>query len=178
MPKGTAVVAAFSLLAASAAALVAQAAETPLARLELGAKRVGWDGIEIGMSLVQVERRSGQAISIEPTGKPGCRAATVDLERNTLHLTLDLNGVKPGAKVERIFVHFEGYQVAAKREDLVAELRRLAPAAVYLPPADDPGMAEADDPRPAYSLPGAADSVLRLLPRFGLVLASRGCLGS
>ncbi len=177
MPKGTAVVAAWSLLAAGAATLAAQATESPLARLEIGAKRVGWDGIELGMSLIQVERRSGQAIAIEPTGKPGCQAATVNLDRNTLQLTLDLNGVKPGAKVERIFVHFEGYQLAAKREDLVAELRRLAPAAVYLPPADDPGMTEADDPRPAYAVPGAADPVVRLLPRFGLVLASRGCLG-
>lgn len=178
MPRGTAVVAGLSLFFGSVAALAAQATETPLARLEVGAKRVGWDGIALGMSLVQVERRSGQAIAISPTGKTGCQAASVQLDLNTLHLALDFNGVKPGAKVERIFVHFEGYQLAAKREELVAELRRLAPQATYLPPADNPGMLEADDPRPAYSLPGAAGSALRLMPRFGLLLASRACLGA
>lgn len=180
--KAIAVVVGASLpvLVAQAAVVAGQQAgtrvEPALARLEVGAKRAGWDGIELGMSLVQVERRAGQTLAVTPTGKPGCGAAKIELDHHSLQLSLDLDGAKPGAKVRRILVRFEGYQIAAGRADLVEELRGMAPGIVYLPPSGSPETIEADDPRPTYLLPGAAGSAVRLMPRFGLLLASRDCL--
>jgi hypothetical protein len=163
-------------LAVGAASLLAQASETPLARLVVSDKRVGWDGIELGMSVVQVERRLDTSLALSAT-KRSCGAFLVDVERNTLRLTLGFPSAKPGAKVESIYVNFEGYQVLADRDKLVAELKRVAPAATFLPSAREPELTEATAPNPAYSLGVPGDFVAVVEPGAGLRLTTGACAG-
>ena len=91
------------------------------------------------MSSVQVERRIGVTLAMNQgsssSAAESCRKFTVTVERDTLLLTLGFPSSKPGAKLQSIYVHFEGYQVTAKQEALVAELKEKIPGASYLPPA-------------------------------------------
>jgi len=163
-----------------AGSLLAQATETPLARLETAGGKVGWDDITLGMSSVQVERRTGVTLAMQesPASTAGktCRAYTVTVERGTLRLTLGFPTSKPGAKLQSIFVHFEGYQVTAKQEALVAELKVRLPGVSYLPPSGGAPSTEAADPAPAYLIPGAGGYAARLVPGGGLWLTLRDCL--
>lgn len=160
-----------------AGALLAQATETPLARLEAKAGKIGWDGVSLGMSSVQVERRTGITLAMQanPSAAGSCRAFLVTVERGTLRMTLGFPTSKPGAKLQSLYVHFEGYQVTAKRDALVSELKERIPGAAYAPPNLVPPPAEADDPAPSYFVPGS-DAAARLVPGDGLWLTLRECL--
>ncbi len=163
-----------TLLAASA---LAQASETPLAELEAAAGKAGWDGLTLGMSSVQVERRTGITLAMRSgsSSSGGCQAYTVTVERNTLNLSLGFPSSKPGAKLQSIYVRFEGYQITAKQEALVAELKERIPGASYRPPKLAPPPAEADDPAPVYLIPGS-EYAARLVPGDGLLITLRSCL--
>jgi hypothetical protein len=169
-------------MALAAGALVAQAAESPLQHLEAGEGRAGWDGIALGISAVQAERRVGATLAMEPAAKGTampCEAFTVTVERGTLRLKLGFPTAKPGAKLQSIYVHFEGYQVTARPEALVAELKARIPGATYLPEGGSSSAAnptEADDPTPTFLLPGAQEYVARIAPGDGLLLTLRSCL--
>jgi hypothetical protein len=139
-------------------------------------KKVGWDGVELGMSVVQAERRVGLTLALAPSGTKPCGGFAVDVERGTLRLTLGFPSARPGAKVETLYVHFEGYQVLAKRGDLVEELKRIAPQATYSAPREYPDLPEADAADPVFLLPGDANAALRIEPGKGLLLARRDCV--
>ena len=162
-----------------AGALLAQATETPLARLEAAGGKTGWDGITLGMSSVQVERRTGVTLAMQSSSgssKAGsCRAYTVSVERDTLRLTLGFPSSKPGAKLQSIFVQFEGYQVTAKLEALVKELKEKVPGVSYQPSKLSPAPTEADDPAPTYLIPGS-EYAARLVAGDGLWVTLRSCL--
>jgi hypothetical protein len=162
-----------------ASSLLAQATESPLADLEVDKGKVGWDGITLGMSVVQVERRTGLTLALQDGGGTStfsaCRAYLVSVERGTIRLTLGFPSAKPGAKLQSIYVHFEGYQVTAKREPLIAELKRLIPGVSYMPQTGTPPHSEPDDPTPEYDLPGG-EYAARLVPGDGLWLTLRDCL--
>lgn len=163
-----------------AGSLLAQASETPLARLEAEDGKAGWDGIVLGMSSVQVERRTGVTLAMQAnagsTAAAGCRSYTVTVERGTLRLILGFPSSKPGAKLQSIYVQFEGYQVTAKPEALVAELKEKLPGASYLPAGGTAPPAEADDPSPTYLIPGTGGYAARLVPGAGLWITLRNCL--
>ena len=163
-----------------AGTLLAQAAETPLARLEVEDGKVGWDGLSLGMSIVQVERRTGVTLAMQSAGgkvaPTGCRAFLVGVERGTLRMTLGFPSAKPGAKLQSIYVHFEGYQVTARSEALVAELKSKVPGASYMPQTGTPPHTETEDPAPEYDLPGKGGYAARLVPGDGLWLTFRECL--
>ena len=160
-----------------AGALLGQPTETPLARLEVAGGKVGWDGIALGMSSVQVERRTGVTLAMQPApgAAPSCRAYAVAVERDTLSLMLGFPTSKPGAKLQSIFVRFEGYQVTARQEALVEELKERVPGAAYQPPNQTPPPAEAADPAPVYLIPGT-EFAARLVPGEGLWITLRSCL--
>ncbi|MBP9146571.1 MAG: hypothetical protein KBF21_09030 [Thermoanaerobaculia bacterium] len=162
-----------------AGSLLAQATETPLAQLEFEKGKAGWDGISLGMSIVQVERRTGLTLAMQGgEGKPsdsGCKAYLVGVERGTLRLTLGFPSAKPGAKLQSIYVHFEGYQVTAKSAELVAELKSRIPGVTYMPQTGIPPHTEPDDPAPEYYLPGNIYAA-RLVPGDGLWLTLADCL--
>ncbi|MEO8196633.1 MAG: hypothetical protein ABI689_07915 [Thermoanaerobaculia bacterium] len=160
-----------------AGSLLAQASETPLAELEAGAGKAGWDGLALGMSSVQVERRTGITLAMQPGSSSGggCRTYMVTVERNTLSLSLGFPSSKPGAKLLSIYVRFEGYQITAKQEALVRELKERIPGASYRPPKLAPPPSEAADPAPVYLIPDS-DYAARLVPGDGLWITLRSCL--
>ncbi|MEO7793921.1 MAG: hypothetical protein ABIV06_04045 [Thermoanaerobaculia bacterium] len=162
-----------------AGSLFAQAAETPLARLEADGGKFGWDSITLGMSSVQVERRTGVTLAMQERSasstEGACMAFSVTVERGTLRLTLGFPSSRPGAKLQSVYVHFEGYQIAAKREALVRELKEKVVGATYQPPKIQPPPAEVDDPAPSYLLPGG-EYAARLVPGDGLWITLRECL--
>jgi hypothetical protein len=162
-----------------AGSLLAQATETPLADLEFEGGKAGWDGISLGMSIVQVERRTGLTLAMQggsgTSSESGCRAYLVGVERGTLRLTLGFPSAKPGAKLQSIYVHFEGYQVTAKSAALVAELKSKIPGATYMQQTGTPPHTEAEDPAPEYDLPGGVYAA-RLVPGDGLWITLAECL--
>jgi hypothetical protein len=158
------------------AAAPARAAD-PLEGLEISAKRIGWDGIELGMSFVQAERRFGTTLPLteNPNGK--CGRFVSASERSGLSIQVGFPSTKPGAKIETMFVRFEGQQVTVDAAALVASLRAKAPDATYVPDEDLPATTEADHPAPSFELTrGDEHWVIQLRPRDGLFLARRDCL--
>jgi hypothetical protein len=165
-----------SLAAASLVATLALAQATdPIAPLEVVKGRLGWGGLDLGMSLVQIERKVGGTLAIDARrDRPVCSAYAADAEVGDLHLVLGFPSARPGARLESIWVQFEGYQVAASAGDLGAALRGHVPGVTYVGSA--PGLDEADDPRPTYAVPVDPPAVVRFAPRDGVQLALRSCL--
>lgn len=164
------------VLAAPALAAQNDPGGDPLEGLEAGAGWVGWDGIRIGMSLVQAERRFGGALSLTEVPGSRCGRFAASAERDGLDLRVGFPVAKPGAKVESLFVRFEGYQVVATAAQLAASLKAKLPAARYLPDPSTPDRPEADDPAPVYELPGPTPLVVALRPRDGLLIGPPDCV--
>lgn len=158
------------------AAVPARAAD-PLGGLEVSAKRIGWDGIELGMSFVQAERRFGTTLPL--TENPGARCGRFvsGSERGGLSIQVGFPSSKPGAKIETIFVRFEGQQVNADAAALVAALRARLPDARYVPDEDMPATTETDHPAPTFEVVRSEGTfAIQLRPRDGLFMARHDCL--
>ena len=158
------------------ALLLAQPAESPLAGLRVEEKKVGWEDVELGMSVVQAERRTGTSFAMSKTPTGRCQSYAVDVDHHSARLTLGFPSAKPGAKLEWIYVRFSGYQSLAKRADLVAELKRLAPGATYFAPPAHPDLKEEEAADPTFALPGEGGWGARIEPGAGLLLGRRECL--
>jgi len=145
----------------------------PLGLLTLEKGKLGWDGVELGMSLVQAERRVGSTLSVDRYDQ-SCPAYVTQAERNGLQLTLGFASPKPGAKIEWLRVRFEGIQVLASGAELMAALRELLPEAKW---RQEPGVSEEDDLRPTFEIAGKKETlIVRLLPREAMILTTPDCL--
>jgi hypothetical protein len=150
-----------------------------LDKLEIADGKLGWDGVTLGMSLVQAERKLGVTLGLDKGVASGCPAFVASAQRNGVTLTLGFPSAKPGAKVEWLRVRFGGEAlVVASAAELVAALRAKHPAAAWIRPADQPELAEADDYTPAYEIGGGKEPfVVEFVPRESLTLALRRCAG-
>lgn len=148
----------------------------PLADLEVTKDGVGWNGIRIGMSLIQAERRLGGTLALEGHEKARCGKFAAGAEREGVNLSVGFPAAKPSAKIETMFVQFQGDQIVARAAELVASLHQRIPTARYLPDASFPDRAEAEDPSPRYEVPGDSPVILHLRPHDGLVIARAECL--
>jgi hypothetical protein len=158
----------------------ARAADPPglLDLLEVEGGKLGWDGIQIGMSLVQAERKLGVTLALDKGVASGCPAYVAGGQRRGASLTLGFPSPKPGAKIEWLRVRFAGEaQVVATGAQLAAALRDKHPAAQWIPPGDQPGIAEADDYTPAYTIEGKEPLAVEFVPSESMTLALRRCLG-
>jgi hypothetical protein len=168
---------AMALAAAASTARAEDAAQAdPLAGLEADDSGAGWAGIHLGMSLVQAERRFSVALALREVDDTRCGRFVAIAERGGLALTAGFPSARPGAKIETLFVRFEGYQVLASGAELVASLKAKVPSARYLPDSDLPDRPEADDPAPVYELPGKTPAAVQIRPKDGLLFASLPCL--
>lgn len=147
----------------------------PLAGLEASADGVGWDGIRLGMSLVQAERRFGVTLALDGRPKARCAQFVAGAERGGLNLSVGFPTAKPGAKIDTIYVQFEGYQVAANTQTLVASLKRKIPTARYLPDPARPERTEAEDLSPKYAVDGKVPAVIHLRVRDGVMITRPEC---
>jgi hypothetical protein len=148
----------------------------PLARLDLDP--AGWDGIRLGMSLVQLERRLGTTLPLSPRGaQPVCSAFATQGDYDGYRLVLGFAAAKPGAKLESLWVQFSGAEAGASAAALGDALRRRAPTATYVPAAGAPPGSEATDAKPAFDLPGKSAARVRFTPRDGVLIALAGCGG-
>jgi hypothetical protein len=175
---GLAVLVTLGILAGAAGPGAAQQAadEDPLAGLEVSAEGVGWSGVHLGMSLVQAERRFGTTLALEAGSKGKCGKFVAGAERDGLNLSVGFASPKPGAKIETLYVQFEGYQVAADAQHLIASLRRKAPEARYLADPDLPDRNESNDPSPKFEVDGKIPVVIHLRTRDGLMISRRDCV--
>src|SRR5690606_24504820 len=125
--------------------------------------------IELGMTFVQAERRFGTTLPL--TENPGARCGRFvsASERGGLSIQVGFPSARPGARIETMFVRFEGDQVNADAAALIAALRARAPDATYLPDADLPGTTEADHPAPSFEVTRDGQAwVIQLRPRDGM----------
>jgi hypothetical protein len=147
----------------------------PLARLDLGPP--GWDGLRLGMSLVQLERRLGVTLPVSPgAGQPVCSRFATRGDYDGYRLVMGFSAAKPGAKLESLWVQFGGAEAGAAATGLASALRKRMPQATYLPDPLDPAASEAADVRPIYALSGEPAAVIRFFPRDGALIALRSCL--
>lgn len=137
---------------------------------------LAWDGIRLGMSIPQIERRVGATIAIERSKEGGCPAYVARAEHHGLSLTIGFPSPKPSGKVEWLMVRFEGHQIQASGADLVASLKKKIAGVEWLPPAEPAGIPESDDLEPDFAVPGKEPQVVRFYPRESMLLAKKSCL--
>jgi hypothetical protein len=149
-----------------------------LSKLTLEDGFLAWDGVRLGLSLVQSERKLGLtlALSRNPETNP-CAKFITEAQRGGLTLTLGYTSPKPGAKIAWLKVRFEGEQIASSASDLAAELRARFPEASWIKPAGSPDLVEADDLSPTYLIPGKEPQAIRFAPREWMELATPACFG-
>ncbi len=156
---------------------MAGAAEDPLAGLEISTKGVGWQGLLVGMSYVQAERRASSTLPLTERRGARCGSFVSGAERGGLFLQLGFSGSRPGDKIETIFVRFEGYQIAATTRELVESLRQKSPNVTYRPDPAAPDAEEADDLAPVFHVEAGKETyAIQLRPRDGILIARGGCL--
>lgn len=145
-------------------------AEEPLARLEVR-PAPGWNGLRIGMSLVQLERRLGATLGIEDArDQPVCSRYAAQADHDGYRLVLGFAAAKPSAKLESLWVQFAGAESSLSPAALEAALTKRVPDAERL----EDGSPEA--PRPTYLVAADPAVAVRLFPGDGLLLARRDCL--
>src|SRR5262245_13584528 len=170
--RGMAAVCAIAALVSAAAAA---APGQLLRRLETAP--AGWDGIRLGMSLVQLERRIGETLSIAPAqASPVCSRFASRATFQGYGVVLGFASAKPGAKLESLWIDFDADEVGATVRELAAALRSRVPAASHAPDASRPAASEEADPTPTYVLPGDPPVAVRFTPRDGALIALRTCL--
>jgi hypothetical protein len=172
-------VTAAALLAATGAPPLAAQPGQALSKLALEDGLLSWDGVRLGLSLVQSERKLGVTLALakNPETNP-CAKFVTEAERGGLTLTLGFASPKPSAKIAWLKVRFEGEQIASSASDLAAELRARFPGAEWIRPANRPDLAESDDLSPAYSVPGGKEpQAIRFAPREWMELATPNCFG-
>jgi hypothetical protein len=159
-----------------ATASLAQAAD-PLAGLELTEKRIGWDGVGLGMSKVQAENRFGLPLSLMEKPRARCGRFVVAAEREGQVLEVGFTDARPAAKIEDLNVRFEGEQAQAGMADLLASLLKIAPDATYVPDPQFPEQTEATDPAPVYRIVRRKQSLaVQLRPGDGVRVTASDCL--
>jgi len=175
--RGTLAGIALACAVASPPPLAAQSGQA-LSKLALEEGLLSWDGIRLGLSLVQSERKLGLtlALSKNPETNP-CAKFVTEAERGGLTLTLGYASPKPGAKIAWLRVRFEGEQIASSARDLAAELRARFPGAEWIHPAAKPDLVETDDLSPTYLIPGKEPQAVRFAPREWMELAAPSCFG-
>ena len=146
-------------------ALLAQGGGEALDPLVLDDGLISWDGIRLGMTIPQIERRVGATVAIQKSPEPGCPTWIAAAEHHGLSLTIGFPSPKPSAKAESIRVRFEGNLIQASGPDLVAALLKKFPDARWLPPKEPAGITVEDDLEPDFSIPGKEAQVVRFYPR-------------
>lgn len=175
---GRAMAAAVLIAGLGAPPIAAQGGQA-LSKLAIEDGYLSWDGIRVGLSLVQSERKLGVtlALSKNPEANP-CAKYITEAERGGLTLTLGFASPKPSAKVAWLKVRFEGDQIASSASDLAAELRARFPTAEWIRPANQPDLVETDDLSPTYTVPGGKEAqAIRFAPREWMELAAPTCFG-
>jgi hypothetical protein len=165
-----------SSLVLGAAALLAQGGG-PLDRLTVDDGLLAWDGIRLGMTIPQIERRVGATIAIQKSKEPGCPLWIADADHHGLGLTIGFPSPKPSGKAEWLRVRFGSELIQVSGRDLVEAFKAKFPTAEWLPPKEPAGIAEEDDLEPDYLVPGKEPQVVRFSPREAMILAKRACLG-
>lgn len=157
---------------------VAQSGQA-LAKLSLDDGRLSWDGVRLGMSLVQAERKLGVTLALGKKQEPNpCAKFVAEADRGGVRLTVGFASPKPSAKIVWLHVRFGNEQVAASASELAAEIRARFPGAAWVRPANQPDLVESDDLAPTFDIPGGDEpQAVRLAPREALELAAPGCLG-
>ncbi len=157
-------------------ALVAQSGEA-LDRLTIDDGFLSWDGVRLGMTIPQIERRVGSTVAIRRSKEPGCPVWVAEAEHHGLSLIIGFPSPKPSAKVEWLRVRFEGNLIQASGADLVAALHKKFPEATWQAPKEPAGISEGDDLEPDFAIPGKEPQAVRFYPREAMVLAKSSCLG-
>jgi hypothetical protein len=176
--RRAATAAALVVAVGGASPLTAQTGQA-LSKLAIEDGFLSWDGIRLGLSLVQSERKLGVTLALtkNPETNP-CAKFVTEAERGGLTLTLGFTSPKPSAKIAWLKVRFEGEQIASSGSDLVAELRSRLPGVEWIRPANQPDLAESDDLSPTFTVPGGKEpQAIRFAPREWMELATPNCFG-
>lgn len=152
-------------------------ASNVLSRLAIEDGFLAWDGLRVGMSLVQAERKLGVTLALERHREASCPAWIANADYRGQSVTVGFPSPKPGAKIQWIRVTFRGALVQAGANELVAAIHERLPSAVWVPPGEQPGLTEADDLEPDFAIEGKEPQGLRLAAREWMILATRACLG-
>ncbi len=152
------------------------AASDPLSRLALEDGLLAWDGLRIGMSLVQAERKIGVTLALDRNRDSACPVWVANADFHGQSVTVGFPSPKPGAKIQWIRVTFRGSLVQFGAAELVSSLHGRLAGAVFVPPAEHPDYKEAEDVQPDYTVEGKQPQSVRIAPREWMILAARDCM--
>lgn len=147
----------------------------PLFALEVKQETLGWSGIELGMSLVQVERRVGTALALSEEASAACGRWRTQFDR-LVRVTIGLDAAKPSAKVVWLRVRFEGYQVASELQDLVRDLKERIPDVRNRAGSESGENDPTQNPAAVFEVErGRNRFVIELVPREGMTIWMEPC---
>jgi hypothetical protein len=138
----------------------------PVKQISLRRGRLGWGGVEVGMSRREAERAVGRRLP-PPEQRPGpCgrQVVPVEIVRQPLALEIDASGEGRVAAIRLLLRDPRG---EAGTIDLVRALKARFPEAVYAPLPETGAVPEALNPRPLYRLPEGGFAAVE--PAAGLV---------
>lgn len=117
--------------------------------------RLGWGGLEVGMTFKQAELVLGHRL-------PAIGSATQDELCGYYHLEADLmqqplrlefSAEAGESRLQAIWLPLHSRSGSAGRDEIVASLHARFPQLEHIPSPHEPGLPEAKNPQPLYRLP-------------------------
>ncbi|HVT19170.1 MAG TPA: hypothetical protein VHQ90_23695 [Thermoanaerobaculia bacterium] len=140
----------------------------PIKQISERGGRLGWGGLEIGMSFRDVELALGQRLP--PLGlserEPACGFYVLETEARRQKLGLRFAGAGETGRLKVIWLRLHYPAGEASPLDLARALKARFPDLVYQPSPGSPDLAESVNPRPLYRTPHGA--LMRIDPQTGI----------
>lgn len=117
--------------------------------------RLGWGGLEVGMTFRQAELVLGRRMPALGSASQDelCGYYHVETELMRQPLRLEFSAEAGDSHLQALWLPVASRAGAASRDDIVAALHARFPNLEYLPSPHVPDLAEAENPKPLYRIP-------------------------
>lgn len=117
--------------------------------------RLGWGGLEVGMTFRQAELVLGRRLPALGSALQDELCGYYHLEAELMRqpLRLEFSAEAGDSHLQALWLPVASRAGAASRDDIVAALHARFPDLEYLPSPFNPGVTEAENPKPLYRIP-------------------------
>ena len=117
--------------------------------------RLGWGGLEVGMTFRQAELVLGRRLPALGSALQDelCGYSHLEAELMRQPLRLEFSAEAGDSHLQALWLPVASRAGAASRDDVVAALHARFPNLEYLPSPFNPGVTEAENPKPLYRIP-------------------------
>lgn len=151
----------------------------PIKQMTLRKGRLGWGGVEVGMTFEQAERAIGRRLpalgSASRDELCGWYAVDVEVLRQPLRLEFSAEGGE--SRLQAIWLLLRSPAGGLRPEPIVRALKARFPGLEYVPSPHAPDLAEASNPKPLYRLAeGTEGSLIFVNPAGGGIYFGAICV--